>query len=80
MAKKKECKVVSTPQMIIKKQLLASLTDEGKVALILDLKDLHALIHALEATNKINDPNELLKDLKQLRRLAFPEFSRGSKK
>lgn len=67
------CSVDYVGHKIIEQQVMASLSDKGKVALVLDVDGLGTIIAALEYSPEGwgAKRSEMLRDLKQLRSEAF---------
>ena len=71
-------KIVKTTRTVVEKQLLDSLSDKTKVAILCDKQDLETLIAALllSETNRMAMPakwRDLRLGLEQLRDAAFPK-------
>lgn len=69
---RKPCTVLESSRAIFEEKLLASLSDESKVAMILDRADLDLLIMGLDTLTP-ERARELSGDMQQLRRAAFGE-------
>ena len=66
------CSIRYTGRENIENKLLASLSDDDKVALVLTLEDLKRLINAFEAiVTKTNEEKSMLHDLINFRKAAF---------
>lgn len=71
-SKKRPCSIVRVEHEIIEQQVLMSLSDKAKVALVLDARGLSEIIHAFEDSGFTSDYRTgMLRDLKQLKQAAF---------
>jgi hypothetical protein len=71
------CTVERTDSALIGDQIMVSLSDKSKVALVLDVHDLNAIIDALaNVPCQSSKQRAILRDIEQLRDVAFPNRKR----